>query len=256
MLNYLELLFLGIIGVIGGMLSGLVGVGGGIVFVPGLLFAGGWQIQEAVAASLVIMIFSALSGTIRNARSNDPVNWRVAGLLSLAVAPSSLIGVLISRVSPEVVVRVAFATLLLALAYPTVRGGGDYVGERHIPLPLVFLVGIFIGTVSGLVGVGGGVVMVPLMVLGMGLTTKRAVSTSLAVVMFTGIVGAAGYVATGFRDAQHLLSLPPLIIGSVIGAPIGVRTRDWLPESAVRLGFGVFMVIVALRLLGKALGIF
>ena len=238
------------------MLSGLVGVGGGIVFVPGLLYAGGWRIQDAVAASLVIIIFSSLSGTIRNARSNDPVNWRVAALLSLAVAPSSLIGVFVSRVSPEIVVEIAFAVLLLALAYPTARGRGEYDGDKHIPLPLVFLAGIFIGALSGLVGVGGGVVMVPLMVLGMGLTTKRAVSTSLAVVMFTGIVGAAGYVATGFRDPQQLLSLPPLIIGSVIGAPLGVRTRDWLPESAVRIGFGVFMVIVALRLLGGALGLF
>jgi uncharacterized protein len=254
--DHLEFLFLGVIGVIGGMLSGLVGVGGGVVFVPGLLFAGEWKIQEAVAASLVIIVFSSLSGTIRNARSNDPVNWRVAGLLSLSVAPSSLIGVLISRVSPEVVVEVAFATLLLALAYPTARGGGDYDSDKHIALPLVFLAGIFVGTVAGLVGVGGGVVMVPLMVLGMGLTTKQAVSTSLAVIMFTGIVGAAGYIATGFRDPQQLLSLPPLIIGSVIGAPIGVRVRDWLPEHVVRTGFGVFMVIVALRLFGEALGIF
>jgi uncharacterized protein len=254
--DYLEFLFLGIFGVIGGILSGLVGVGGGIVFVPGLLYVGGWRIQEAVAASLVIIIFSSLSGTIRNARSADPVNWRVAALLSLAVAPSSLIGVLISRVSPEIVVKVAFAALLLALAYPTARGGGDYDSDKRIPFPLVFVAGIFIGTISGLVGVGGGVVMVPLMVLGMGLTTKGAVSTSLAVVMFTGIVGAAGYVATGFRDVQELLSLPPLIIGSVIGAPLGVRTRDWLPESAVSIGFGVLMVIVALRLLGEVFGVF
>jgi uncharacterized membrane protein YfcA len=255
--DYLEFLFLGIIGVFGGMLSGLAGVGGGIVFVPGLVYAGGWNIQDAVAASLVIIIFSSLSGTIRNARSTDPVNWRVAGLLSLAVAPSSLIGVFISRVSPEVVVEVAFATLLIALAYPTARGGGEYQSNRkNFPLPLVFLAGIFIGTISGLVGVGGGVVMIPLMVLGMGLTTKRAVSTSLAVVMFTGIVGAAGYVATGFRDVQDLLSLPPLIVGSVIGAPLGVRVRDRLPESVVRINFGVFMVIVALRLFGVALGVF
>jgi uncharacterized protein len=255
--DYLEFLFLGAIGVLGGMLSGLVGVGGGIVFVPGLVYAGGWNIQDAVAASLVIIIFSSLSGTIRNARSTDPVNWRVAGLLSLAVAPSSLIGVFISRVSPEVVVKVAFATLLIALAYPTARGGGEYdINRKDIARPLVFLAGILIGTISGLVGVGGGVVMIPLMVLGMGLSTKRAVSTSLAVVMFTGIVGAAGYVATGFRDVQDLLSLPPLIVGSVIGAPLGVRVRDRLPENVVRIGFGVFMVIVALRLFGEALGVF
>ena len=255
-MDYLEFVFLGGVGVIGGMLSGLVGVGGGAVFVPGLLFVGGWTIKEAVAASLVIIVFSSLAGTIRNARSNDPVNWRVAGLLSVSVAPSSLIGVLISRVSPEVVVKVAFASLLLALAYPTARGGGDYDSDRHIPLPLVFLLGIFVGTLSGLVGVGGGVVLVPLMVLGMGLTTKRAVSTSLAVVMFTGIVGATGYIVTGFRDPQQLLALPPLIIGSVVGAPLGVRTRDWLSERVVSIGFGVFMVIIALRLLGEATGVF
>ena len=82
-MDYLEFLYLGAIGVVGGMLSGLVGVGGGIAFVPGLLYVGGWNIQDAVAASLVIIIFSSLSGTIRNARSADPVNWRVAGLLSL-----------------------------------------------------------------------------------------------------------------------------------------------------------------------------
>jgi uncharacterized membrane protein YfcA len=69
-------------------------------------------------------------------------------------------------------------------------------------------------------------------------------------------VGAAGYVATGFRAPQQLLSLPSMKVGSVIGAPLGVRTRDWLPESVVRIGFGVFMVIVALRLFGEAVGIF
>jgi hypothetical protein len=256
-MDFVQFLVLGVIGIIGGILSGLVGVGGGIVFVPGLVYAGGWEIKEAVAASLVIIVFSALSGTIRNARSDDPVNWRVAGLLSLTVAPSSLIGVFISRVSPEIVVKVAFAVLLLALAYPTVKGRGEYDPDRKdIPLPLVFLAGIFIGSLSGLVGVGGGVMMVPLMVLGMGLTTKGAVSTSLAVVMFTGIIGAAGYVATGFRDPQDLLGLPPLIVGSMVGAPLGVRLRDRLPSGAIRGLFGVFMVVVALRLLGEAFGVF
>ena len=80
-------------------------------------------------------------------------------------------------------------------------------------LQLVFLgvFGVIGGILSGLVGVGGGVVMVPLMVLGMGIATKRAISTSLAVILFTGIVGATGYIATGFRGAEDLLSLPPLI---------------------------------------------
>ncbi len=252
-----QLLLYGIIGLIGGLLSGLIGVGGGIFFVPALVYAAGWNIKEAVAASLVIIIFSSLSGTIRNAKSRDPVNWRVAALLSVAVAPSSLIGVAISRVSPDEVVKICFAVLILALALPTARGRKEIAEDgRKIPTPLVFVAGIFIGALSGLVGVGGGIMMVPLMVLGLGLTIKRAVSTSLAVAMFTGIVGAAGYVATGFRDPQELLSLLPLVVGSIIGAWLGVRVRDPLPDGAIRVGFGVFMVVVSLRILGEAAGLF
>ncbi|MDQ4106642.1 MAG: sulfite exporter TauE/SafE family protein [Actinomycetota bacterium] len=253
-MDVLQLLLLAAIGVIGGTLSGLVGVGGGIIFVPGLLFAGGWAIQEAVAASLVIIVFSSLSGTIRNASSEDPVNWRTAGLLSLVVAPSSLIGVAISRVSPETVVEVVFSLLMLSLAYPTARGRSELgVDGKRLPLPLTILAGVFVGTLSGLVGVGGGVMLVPLMVLGLGLEVKTAVSTSLAIVLFTSLVGASGYLLTGFSD---VLRLPPLVIGAIVGAWLGVRIRDPLPEDKLRIGFAVFMVVVALRILGQAAGIF
>src|SRR4028119_1732088 len=95
-----QIVVLAILGLFGGVLSGLAGVGGGVVFVPTLVYAAGWDIKEAVAASLVIVIFSSLSGTIRNARSEDPVEWRPALLLAASVAPASLIGVLVSTVSP------------------------------------------------------------------------------------------------------------------------------------------------------------
>lgn len=253
-MDLLQILLLAVIGVGGGVLSGLVGVGGGIIFVPGLILAGGWRIQEAVAASLVIIVFSALSGTIRNARSEDPVDWRMAGLLSLTVAPSSLIGVYISKVSPETVVQNCFAVLLLALAYPTARGGSAIaVPGKKLPLPVVLLAGVGVGALSGLLGIGGGVMLVPLMVLGFGVGVKPAVSTSLAVVLATAFVGAAGYLLTGF---DRILGLPPLVAGAIVGAWLGVHLRDPLPEDKLRIGFGVFMVVVAIRIGGQALGIF
>ena len=94
---------------------------------------------------------------------------------------------------------------------------------------------------------------VPLMVLGLGLTTKRAVSTSLAVTLCTGIVASIGYITTGFGD---LLSLPPLIVGSMLGPLLGVHLRERLPEKAIRVGFAGFMVVVALRILGDAADMF
>ena len=248
-----QFLVLAVLGVVGGTLAGLAGVGGGIVFVPALVYVAGWGIKEAVAASLVIIIFASLTGTWRNSKSEDPVHWRTAFVLSSTVAPATLIGVYVSSVSPPVVVEVAFAALLLALAYPTVRGRPNFdESSKKIPVPLVLLAGLFIGALAGLVGVGGGVVLVPLMVLGLGLTTKRAVSTSLAVVMFAGVVGSIGYIAAGFSD---LLALAPLVAGSMVGAVLGVRLRDPLPDRAIRVGFACFMVVTALRTLAGAAGI-
>jgi uncharacterized membrane protein YfcA len=229
-------------------------VGGGIVFVPALVYAAGWNIKEAVAASLVIVIFSSLSGTIRNARSEDPVDWRAAAFLASTIAPASLIGVFVSHVSPTVVVQIVFAMILLILAYPTGRGRDSTSPDekKEMPRSLALLFGVGIGALSGLVGIGGGVVIVPMLVLGFGLSTKRAISTSLAIILATGIVASVGYIATGFSD---LLTLPPLIVCSMVGAWLGVRLRDRLPEKVIRLGFAAFMVIVSLRTFGEAAGI-
>src|SRR3990170_4636823 len=102
-MDWVQLAILAAVGVCGGVLSGVVGVGGGIVFVPGLVYVLGWDIREAVAASLVIVVFSSLSGTIRNQRSGDPTDWRSAAVLAAAVAPETLIGVYVSTASPETV---------------------------------------------------------------------------------------------------------------------------------------------------------
>lgn len=239
-----QLIVLAVLGLCGGALSGLVGVGGGIVFVPALMYVAGWDITEAVAASLAIIVFSSLSGTIRNARSENPVSWRTAGVLSLAVAPSTLIGVAVSQISPDTVVELAFAALLLGLAYPTAKGRAEGLeAGKSVPVALVLIAGIGIGALSGLVGVGGGVLMVPLMVLGMRISTKTAVSTSLAVVLSAGLVGALGYIAVGVVD---LAELPLLIVGAIVGAWVGVKLRDPLPDRALRVGFAGFMVLTAL----------
>lgn len=240
-----ELIAFSVVGIAGGVLSGLVGVGGGIIFVPALVYLAGWNIEEAVAASLGIIVFSSISGVIRSSYSNDPVDWKSAGLLSITGAPSALLGVAIHQAVSEEVVQVSFSILLLVLALPTARGRKDVDGGgRTLPLPAVLAFGAAVGTLSGLLGVGGGVVMVPLLVLGLGLETKRAVSTSLAVVILTGLVGVSGYLYTGFDE---LSTLPPLIVGAVFGALLGVRIRDWVPSNALRVGFAVLMLFIALR---------
>ncbi|MEJ7820383.1 MAG: sulfite exporter TauE/SafE family protein [Rubrobacteraceae bacterium] len=244
-MDWIELLLLAVVGIFGGVLSGLVGVGGGIVFVPGLVYVAGWDVRDAVAASLGIIIFSSLSGTVRSVFSKDPVNWRCAGVLSAAGAPAALIGVAINRSVPEEYVQLGFSLLLLVLAYPTARGRKDYGGKRRtLPLAAVIVLAAVSGVLAGMLGVGGGALLVPLMMLGLGLKTKQAVSTSLAVVTVTATVGILGYLYAGFDE---LSTLPPLIIGSIFGAMLGVRVRDRVPSGAIRVAFAGFMVVVAIN---------
>ncbi len=243
-MDLVELLILGLAGLFGGVLAGLFGVGGGTVFVPALVYAAGWSISEAVAASLVIIVFSALSGTLRSMRSEVPVNWEAAALFSLTFAPSALIGVALSQYFSETLTQVVFAGFLLALAYPTARSGKRYrEGVRGSTHPaLALLGGIGAGTLAGLIGIGGAVLTIPLLIFGFGLNPKTAISTSLVVTLAISIVGAAGYVAAGF---DQFAGLPPLIVGSMIGAWPGVRIRERLGETVLQRAFAAYMVVVA-----------
>ncbi len=249
-MDLLELLILGLAGLFGGVLAGLFGVGGGTVFVPALVYAAGWDIREAVAASLVIIVFSALSGTLRSMRSEAPVNWRAAALFSLTVAPSSLIGVAVSNFFSETLTQVVFAGFLLALAYPTARSGKRYRegirGSSGSHLALALLGGIGAGALAGLIGIGGAVLTVPLLIFGFGLNPKTAISTSLVITLLVGALGAAGYFVAGF---DRLSGLPPLIVGSMLGAWPGVRIRERLGEALLQRAFAAYMVLVAVLII-------
>jgi uncharacterized membrane protein YfcA len=232
------------------MLSGLIGIGGGAVFVPALVYAVGWSIKDATAASLITFVFGALSGTLRSLRSENPVDWKAVALLSSVVAPSALVGVAINRFSPETLVQLAFAAFLIILAYPVAYARPPAAeGSRRIRRTFVLLAGVGVGIMAGLVGIGGTVLMIPLMVLGLGLRVKTAMATSLAITIFTGIVGSAGYILAGF---SLLSSLPPLFVGAMLGAWLGASSRERIPETFLQRGFALFMVVVAVRLIVDA----
>ena len=246
-------LVLGLAGLFAGVLAGLFGVGGGTVFVPALVYGAGWDIGEAVAASLVIIVFSALSGTLRSMRSEVPVDWKAAALLSLTVAPASLIGVAVSSYFSETLTQLVFAGFLLALAYPTARSGKRYregiMGSSGSHLTVALIGGVAAGALAGLIGIGGAVLTVPLLIFGFGLNPKTAISTSLIITLSVGVVGAAGYIAAGF---DRLSSLPPLILGSMIGAWPGVRLRERLPEAVLQRAFAAYMIVVAVLMIFDA----
>ncbi len=254
-MDLLELFILAVAGLFGGILAGLFGVGGGGVFVPALVYGAGWNIKEAVAASLVIIVFSALSGAVRSFRSQAPPDLKVAALFACAVAPSTLIGVAISSFSPETLVKVVFASFLFILAFLTFRRGSREEGDgvpASIHPALALVAGVGIGTLAGLIGIGGAAMMVPLMSLGFGVSIRAAISTSLAVTVAIGIVGSTGYILAGFDE---IAGLPPIIIGSIAGAWLGVRVRDLMSEAFLQRAFAVFMALVGIRVILDAAGV-
>ena len=108
-------------------------------------------------------------------------------------------------------------------------------------LPIVGC-GLVAGLMSGLLGVGGGVVMVPLLVLVARQTQHEAHATSLAAVVLMGAVGAATFAAEGEVEVPLALALAA---GSLLGAPLGARIMSRMAEGPLKIAFGVLMVVVA-----------
>ncbi len=235
-----------IIGGLTGVLSGLFGVGGGFVMIP-LLIAAGFLMREAAALSLFYVAFTAASGALRHLKLGtvDPLLSLV--LLSTAT-PMVLVGSHYSTILPHQNLQVVFALLIMgvAAAYPLWRRD-NYVTPAFVrenignPSPghivirrrwiddnekIVFTINIFYGLaigacfgfIAGLMGIGGGWLLVPLLVILMRVPLRIAVGTSLLSILVPAIVGAAMHWRFGNLDLKASV---PLILSGMLGAQLG-----------------------------------
>ena len=174
-------------GAIGGLLSGLFGVGGGIVMVPLFVLWLGLDQKRAIATSLIAIIPISILGLVGYAAGGS-VRWDIGLALGLGSILGAQIGVRLLPAIPVPYVQGLFAVVLVysayRLAFPS--GGEPILAAAHSqPWLLLGLVGVLAGIVAGLLGVGGGVVLVPAMVLLAGLDLNAARGTSLMVVLIT-----------------------------------------------------------------------
>ena len=115
-----------------------------------------------------------------------------------------------------------------------------------MPTALVALIGLAAGVLSGIFGIGGGVIIVPLLVLVLGFTAQQAAGTSLAALLLpVGLFGAIQYWQAG---QVNVLNAALLALGLLVGAFIGARVGLSLPSEVVQRAFGVVLVVVGLRL--------
>jgi uncharacterized membrane protein YfcA len=235
-----------LIGVAIGIPAGLFGVGGGFLIVPTLVMMG-LPVHQAIGTSLACITISSLSSAYTHLRRGT-VLYRVVLVKEVFSVPSAILGAYMSSLLPERTLKVTFALLLLYLTYRLVGGGEracrEEIGKvNYLRLPLV---GILAGITSGLLGISGGILNVPLFHTFVGLPIRYAVGTSSLALFFTALAGTVAHFRLGQVDLNTALLLAP---GLILGAHFGARLAHSIHPAKLRLGFAAILAIVALRML-------
>lgn len=240
------------VGVLGGFMSGLFGVGGGILMVPLLILMAGLNQKQAATTSLAAIIPAALVGSATYL-ANDSVDVAVAGIVAIGGIIGSYLGARLLRRIPMVWLRWLFIALLVAVAirmFLTVPERG--AGIELSPLVVLALIatGLFMGVASGLFGIGGGVILVPVLIALFGQGDLAAKGTSLLTMLPTAIMGTV----TNVRGRMVDLRAGAVVgLGATVASFAGASLAFLLPPRASTVLFAVLVVVAATQLTVRAI---
>jgi uncharacterized membrane protein YfcA len=237
-----------------GVSLGLLGSGGSIITVPVLVYLLGQDEKTAIAGSLFIVGSIALVGSLQYIRAGL-VDWRNVVVFGLPGMAGTYLGALLAAWVPGIVQLGLFALVMLLAAWFMLRPVDLEAGE-HVPRAAWKIAsdGLLVGIVTGLVGVGGGFLIVPALVLLGGVAIHNAVATSLVIIALKSYSGFYKYLdvlgAQGLSlDWQTLVIVTALgIAGSVAGAKIARR----MPQQKLKRGFGYFLIVMGLYILVRS----
>lgn len=231
------------VGLAAGFLSGLFGVGGGIVTTPAVdSLLGGTAIQ-AIATPLPVILPSTLVAASTYAKAGQ-LSMRAAWWAGGPGVAGAIVGALLTEIVNAHLLLLVTAALIALTSVQVIAGrkvGG--VADRGEAAGWVFgAIGLVAGLVSGILGVGGGIVMVPAFTVLAGLPLKRALGTSLVVISILVIPGTIVHALLG--NVQWAIALV-MALGVVPGARIGARVALGARERTLRLAVGLFLLVVA-----------
>lgn len=252
-----------IFGSLAGVIAGLLGVGGGIVIVPMLVFLFTSQgfppeliMQMALGTSLGSIMFTSVSSFNAHHR-RGAVHWDIVKRIAPGILLGTFGGTWIAAALPTVLLKGFFACFLFYVAAQMLLNLKP-TPSRQLPGNAGMIgVGLGIGVVSSLVGIGGGTLSVPFMTW-CNIPMHHAIGTSAAIGFPIAVAGTLGYIVNGLArpdlPAQSLgfINLPGLIgiaIFSMLTAPLGARLAHRLPVVALKRVFAVFLILVAARML-------
>lgn len=231
------------VGLLAGVLSGLFGVGGGVVTTPAVnVLLGGTAIQ-AVATPLPAILPTSLVGAFTYARAGE-ASFRAARWAIPPGVVGAVLGAYLTDLVNAHLLLVLTAVLIAWTAVRVIRGRPPRVPWKLGATPVwkYAAIGSVAGFVSGLLGVGGGIVLVPALTLVVGMPLKRALGTSLIVIAALVVPGTLVHWALGHIDWAIFLVLT---LGVVPGARIGARFALKAREPTLRAAVGAFLLAIA-----------
>ena len=239
-----------LIGLLAGAFGGLVGLGGGAVMIPLMVRTAGLKQRESHGTSLVALVFTGLAGAVTYALRGK-VDVMAALCLALTATLTAPVGARYAHALPEWKLKRSFGAFLvtvslLLLAKPWLSSGGAAESGELTKAAILLATGVFTGFFSGMMGVGGGTIMVPSMVLLVGLPQVVAQGSSLLAMVPAGAVGAHTHWHLG-NVTRRLL--PGLTAGILVGAFAGGSLALRLPEAALQVTFGVVLGWTGIRYL-------
>lgn len=250
-------------GAVAGVLAGLLGIGGGLVIVPMVVFGLTWQatppehiMHLALGTSMASIIFTSVSSFMAHHR-RGAVQWDVVRRIVLGILLGTFLGAsLASRLSTNVL-KAIFVVFLYYMAVDLLRNRKPKA-SRTLPGPWgMFGVGTVIGVVSAFVGIGGGTLSVPFMIY-CNLPVHTAIGTSAAIGFPIAVAGTVGYVVNGLGAANlpslslgyiYLPALLGLVLLSVLTAPLGARLAHSLPVDKLKRIFALLLFVIGTKML-------
>ncbi|OLE70388.1 hypothetical protein AUF78_06880 [archaeon 13_1_20CM_2_51_12] len=275
MLGPVDVLVILLVSIIAGFIGALFGLGGGVLIIPFLTLVEGVPVPLAVGASIVSVVATS-SASAATYVQDHLTNLRLGMFLEIGTVAGAITGAFVAVFLPASVLFVLFGLVLLYATIVMIRARGidfpadvrpdrtsrilalgsqyeDHSLNRVVSYevtrtPLTVFIGYFAGIVSGLLGVGGGVINVPTMNLVSKVPVKVASATSNFIIGVTAAASASVYL---LRGDVHPLLAAPLIIGVAGGALLGTRVLKVTPPTRVKVAFGILLAAMSLLMILK-----
>jgi len=258
-------------GILTGFFSGLLGVGGGIIMTPAqdIVYAAmgvpeDITIKLAFGTTLLVILPTAISGTWRHHRKGV-VRWRMAIIMGICTSITAFGAATLATRLPGAGLKVAFGILILATGIRMLTIQLPESEQEPKDNPWLWVAwAIPIGFITGITGLGGGILAIPVLVLALRFKMHSAVATSLAIMIFSSAGGVIGYIINGLGIPDlpaysigyvHLPSWFLLAVTSIGMAQVGAITAHRLPAKKIEYIFIALVFLMGLRMLGAGLSL-